>query len=183
MIRIAISQEAFDAIASTLMLGSMNFENKTDEQGRRLIWFDHPLPRPQPCVDRRGGPVAGGRRRLGAKLPFRAALPLGDGGLPRKRAADVSHGPVSRRRLFPLSRRRCRAGGRYRQDHDPQRQPRSCPPARRSGGGVQTWRLSRGLAISSSPIEIRNSAINRMPTTTIGASHHHHQPFTLKLTQ
>ena len=88
-----------------------------------------PLPRPQSCVERRGGPVGRGRGRLGAKLPFRAALPLGDGGLPRKRAADVSHGPVSRRRLFPLSRRRCRARGRYRRDHDPQRRPRSCPTA------------------------------------------------------
>jgi hypothetical protein len=32
MIRIAISQAAFDAIARTLPLGSVNFENKTDEQ-------------------------------------------------------------------------------------------------------------------------------------------------------
>jgi hypothetical protein len=40
MIRIAISQAAFDAIASTLALGSMNFENKTDEHGQRLIWPD-----------------------------------------------------------------------------------------------------------------------------------------------
>jgi hypothetical protein len=40
MIRIAISQAAFEAIARTLALGSMNFENKTDEQGQRLIWLD-----------------------------------------------------------------------------------------------------------------------------------------------
>jgi hypothetical protein len=40
MIRIAISQTAFEAIAATLMLGSMNFENKTDERGMRLIWLD-----------------------------------------------------------------------------------------------------------------------------------------------
>ena len=33
MIRIAISQAAFDAIASTLALGSTGFENKTDEHG------------------------------------------------------------------------------------------------------------------------------------------------------
>ena len=90
------------------------------------------------------------------------------------------------RRLFPLSRRRCRARGRYRPDHDAQRRPKSCPTARRGGGRAQTWRLSRGLAISSSPIEIRNSAMNRMPTTTIGASHHHHHPLItapVKLTQ
>ena len=41
MIRIAISQAAFDALASTLALGSVGFENKTDDQGRRLIWLDH----------------------------------------------------------------------------------------------------------------------------------------------
>ena len=40
MIKIAITQAAFDAIAQTLALGSMNFENKTDEHGQRLIWLD-----------------------------------------------------------------------------------------------------------------------------------------------
>jgi hypothetical protein len=40
MIRIAITQAAFDAIASTLALGSVGFENKIDEQGQRLIWLD-----------------------------------------------------------------------------------------------------------------------------------------------
>jgi hypothetical protein len=39
MIRIAISQAAFDAIAATLPLHSISFENKTDEQERRLIWL------------------------------------------------------------------------------------------------------------------------------------------------
>jgi hypothetical protein len=46
MIRIAISQAAFDAIASTLALGSVGYENKIDEEGRRLIWLD------QAVVDR-----------------------------------------------------------------------------------------------------------------------------------
>jgi hypothetical protein len=41
MIRIAISAEAFEAIAVTLPLGSVGFENKTDEHGQRLIWLDH----------------------------------------------------------------------------------------------------------------------------------------------
>ena len=41
MIRIALIQEAFDAIASTLMLGSVGYENPTDEDGNRLIWLDH----------------------------------------------------------------------------------------------------------------------------------------------
>jgi hypothetical protein len=41
MIRIAISQAAFDAIVATMKLGSVGYENATDEQGRRLIWLDH----------------------------------------------------------------------------------------------------------------------------------------------
>ena len=40
MIKIAISAEAFEAIARTLPLGSVGYENKTDEQGQRLIWLD-----------------------------------------------------------------------------------------------------------------------------------------------
>jgi hypothetical protein len=35
MIRIAISAEAFEAIARTLPLGSVGYENKTDERGVR----------------------------------------------------------------------------------------------------------------------------------------------------
>ena len=40
MIRIAISQAAFEAIARTLPFGSVSFENKIDEQGERLIWLE-----------------------------------------------------------------------------------------------------------------------------------------------
>jgi hypothetical protein len=40
MVRIAISQAAFDAIAKTLPLGSVGFENATNEKGERLIWLD-----------------------------------------------------------------------------------------------------------------------------------------------
>jgi hypothetical protein len=40
MIRIAISQVAFDAIAATLSLGSVGYENATNERGERLIWLD-----------------------------------------------------------------------------------------------------------------------------------------------
>jgi hypothetical protein len=36
MIRIAISAEAFEAIARTLPLGSVGYENKIDEKGQRL---------------------------------------------------------------------------------------------------------------------------------------------------
>jgi hypothetical protein len=40
MIRIAISQAAFDAIARTLPLGGVSYENATDEKGERLVWLD-----------------------------------------------------------------------------------------------------------------------------------------------
>jgi len=40
MIRIAISTEAFEAIARTLPHGSVGYENKIDEHGQRLIWLD-----------------------------------------------------------------------------------------------------------------------------------------------
>jgi hypothetical protein len=40
MVRIAISVEAFEAIARTLPLGSVGYENKTTETGERLIWLD-----------------------------------------------------------------------------------------------------------------------------------------------
>jgi hypothetical protein len=39
MIRIAISQAAFDAIAKTLPFGDVSFENATNERGQRLIWL------------------------------------------------------------------------------------------------------------------------------------------------
>jgi hypothetical protein len=40
MVRIAISQAAFDAIAKTLPFGSVGYENATNEKGDRLIWLD-----------------------------------------------------------------------------------------------------------------------------------------------
>jgi hypothetical protein len=40
MIRIAISQAAFEAIARTLPFGSVSYENKTAENGDRLIWLE-----------------------------------------------------------------------------------------------------------------------------------------------
>jgi hypothetical protein len=40
MVRIAISQAAFDAIAKTLALGSVGYENATNERGERLIWLE-----------------------------------------------------------------------------------------------------------------------------------------------
>jgi hypothetical protein len=40
MIRIAISQAAFTAIAKTLPLGSVSYENKTNDRGERYIWLE-----------------------------------------------------------------------------------------------------------------------------------------------
>ena len=40
MVRIAIPQAAFDAIAKTLPLGSIGYENAVNEKGERLIWLE-----------------------------------------------------------------------------------------------------------------------------------------------
>jgi hypothetical protein len=40
MVRIAITQAAFEAIAKTLLFGSVGYENKVNEKGERLIWLD-----------------------------------------------------------------------------------------------------------------------------------------------
>jgi hypothetical protein len=40
MIRIAISQAAFEAIAATLPVGSTGYENAVNEKGERLIWLE-----------------------------------------------------------------------------------------------------------------------------------------------
>jgi hypothetical protein len=39
MVRIAISQSAFDAIASTMPIGSVGYEGQTNEKGERMIWL------------------------------------------------------------------------------------------------------------------------------------------------
>ncbi len=39
MIRIAIRPAAFDAIAATLALGSVGYENATNERGERYVWL------------------------------------------------------------------------------------------------------------------------------------------------
>jgi hypothetical protein len=37
------TQAAFDAIAKTLSLGSVGYENKTNEKGEQLIWLDRAI--------------------------------------------------------------------------------------------------------------------------------------------
>jgi hypothetical protein len=48
MIRVSITAPAFEAIAATLPLGSVGYENATNERGERLVWLE---PR---MVDRLG---------------------------------------------------------------------------------------------------------------------------------
>jgi hypothetical protein len=40
MVRIAISAEAFEAIAATMPLGSVGYENERTAKGERLIWLE-----------------------------------------------------------------------------------------------------------------------------------------------
>lgn len=40
MIRIAISVEAFEAIAKTLPLGSVGYETEANERGERTVWLE-----------------------------------------------------------------------------------------------------------------------------------------------
>ena len=145
-----------------------------------------PLSRPGSRLEGRRGAVGRRGGRLGPWLPLRATVLLGDGDLPRQRPAVVSHRSAPRGRLLPLSRQRGRGGARHWNRPEPRRRCGSRARASRRRRRSQTCRLSRGLAISSSPIEIKNSAMNRMATTMIGASHHHHQPLItapVKLTQ
>jgi hypothetical protein len=39
LIRIAITQAAFEAIAATLPLGSVGYENEVNERGERYLWL------------------------------------------------------------------------------------------------------------------------------------------------
>ena len=55
MVRIAITQAAFDAIAKTLPFGSVGYENKVNAKGERLIWLDPGV------VDRLRSPARAGR--------------------------------------------------------------------------------------------------------------------------
>jgi hypothetical protein len=43
VIKIAITKAAFDAIAATLPLGSVSFENAFNERGERTVWLDPSL--------------------------------------------------------------------------------------------------------------------------------------------
>jgi hypothetical protein len=61
MVRIAISQAAFEAIAATLPLGSVSFENATDELSGKARQPQAPAAC-APCVSRAGRRPLLGRR-------------------------------------------------------------------------------------------------------------------------
>jgi hypothetical protein len=46
LIRIAITEVAFEAIADTLPLGSVGYEDEPNEKGERLIWVERNRQRP-----------------------------------------------------------------------------------------------------------------------------------------
>ena len=52
MIRIAISEAAFAAIARTLALASVGFENAVNEQGECYVWLEPKSTGSRPCVGR-----------------------------------------------------------------------------------------------------------------------------------
>ena len=53
MVRIAISQAAFEAIAKTLPLASVGYENATNDRGERYVWLE---PYVVERLDRMRGP-------------------------------------------------------------------------------------------------------------------------------
>jgi hypothetical protein len=59
MIRIAISVGGFEAIAPTLPLGSVGYENAVDDKGQRLIWLDRVVVDPSSIPSLGGGVMLG----------------------------------------------------------------------------------------------------------------------------
>src|SRR5271165_6517962 len=77
MIRIAITVEAFEAIVSTLPLGSVGFENATNERGERLVWLEDAMADRLAAAALRRSEFPGARGAAHGELirrPLRAAL-------------------------------------------------------------------------------------------------------------
>jgi hypothetical protein len=72
MVRVAISQEAFEAIVTTLPVGTVAYEAEADAKGERLIWLERRY------VDR-GRDARAGRELFGCHLEAG-----GDGPMSRK---------------------------------------------------------------------------------------------------
>jgi hypothetical protein len=68
MVRIAISAEAFEAIARTLPLGSVGFENEVNERGEHHVWLEEQW--------RIGSARCGGRVRATADAILRIAAAI-----------------------------------------------------------------------------------------------------------
>ena len=147
-----------------------------------------PASRSRSPLAGRGPAGRGERRRLGSRLPLRRPLSRSDADVP-SRPCRRSTGPdrIARRPATSTATARSCAARTWARCWSAASAPSTPRQRRRAARGRdQTRRLRRGLAISSRPIEIRNSEMNRMPTTMIGASHHHHQPLMtapVKLTQ
>src|SRR5918995_1402336 len=93
-------------------------------------------------------------------------------------AAGGSRGLVLRRRT-PARGHLCLVLPALHRDPDQLRAGRSADVAGKLAvvlGSHQIRFRSRGLAISSSPTATRKSPVNRIAMTTIGGTHHHHQP-------
>jgi hypothetical protein len=138
--------------------GSRLFRRSTARSGRSAVprgGFGRPAP---PCPARR----TGARRRAARR---------GVEGWGRGCSRGIVNTTNGNRARGFFRVRECRSipGSRPGDDERIRIAPRRLPRG-------YTRRRSLGLAISSRPIEIENSAMNRMPTTMIGASHHHHQP-------
>jgi hypothetical protein len=89
MIRIAISVEAFEAIARTLPLGSVGYENEVNERGERYVWLE-------PTVVNRLRAM----RRGGRELQRRDHADRGAGGACHSTRVRPSC-PLARDRLAP----------------------------------------------------------------------------------
>ena len=91
MIRIAISVEAFEAIARTLPLGSVAVEAEPNEHGERLIWLEDAM------ADRLGAMPWTGRD---LQRRNHAAYGRGDAAMSDDETDDFA--PVQRRRRVVL---------------------------------------------------------------------------------
>ena len=114
MIKIAISKAAFAAISSTLALGSVGYENQTNERGERLVWLE-------PTSSTASGPCAG-RGKLQRRDP--AADGRGETVMTMRAQIIATafvgvSGPAPRVPSFALPERPFESGGRRKAGPEP----------------------------------------------------------------
>ena len=108
--RLAITVEAFDAIARTLPPGCVGYENKTNERGERYVWLDHSVLAPRDGT--RGSGSGCDARRLSTGRSIRAWRTLCGRQMTRNAGQTLASealvpwlgGPRSRRLSTRLSR-------------------------------------------------------------------------------